>query len=169
MLVHCSDGWDRTAQLSAIAQILIDPYYRTLYGFSVLVEKEWCHFGHQFARRCGTGPPRANFQDTQRSPVFLQVWPFLNRKSAFVCPFSPLLPSQFVDCIFQIWRQFPSRFEFNEVIALLRCCEHPGCDSAVYLFLQRFLEALAIHVYTGRFGTFVGNNEKYVSWCGRLC
>lgn len=29
-LVHCSDGWDRTAQLCSLAGIIVDPYYRTL-------------------------------------------------------------------------------------------------------------------------------------------
>ena len=32
VLVHCSDGWDRTAQLNALAMIMLDPYYRTLLG-----------------------------------------------------------------------------------------------------------------------------------------
>lgn len=30
VLVHCSDGWDRTPQIVALAQILLDPYYRTI-------------------------------------------------------------------------------------------------------------------------------------------
>lgn len=30
VLVHCSDGWDRTPQLVAAAQVMLDPYYRTL-------------------------------------------------------------------------------------------------------------------------------------------
>lgn len=29
-LVHCSDGWDRTAQLCSLASIFLDPYYRTI-------------------------------------------------------------------------------------------------------------------------------------------
>lgn len=29
-LVHCSDGWDRTPQIVSLAQILLDPYYRTI-------------------------------------------------------------------------------------------------------------------------------------------
>lgn len=27
-LVHCSDGWDRTSQVCALAQLLLDPYFR---------------------------------------------------------------------------------------------------------------------------------------------
>jgi hypothetical protein len=32
VLVHCSDGWDRTSQLTALAQLLLSPYYRTIEG-----------------------------------------------------------------------------------------------------------------------------------------
>lgn len=34
-----SDGWDRTAQLSSLALLLMDPYHRTLRGFATLIEK----------------------------------------------------------------------------------------------------------------------------------
>lgn len=30
VLVHCSDGWDRTPQIVASAQLCLDPYYRTV-------------------------------------------------------------------------------------------------------------------------------------------
>eukprot|EP00945_MAST-04E_sp_MAST-4E-sp1_P008057 g8057.t1 len=97
-LIHCSDGWDRTPQLSALAQILLDPYYRSIRGFAVLVEKEWCAFGHQFATRSGHSHENF-FESDECSPIFLQ----------------------FIDCVFQLVSQFPCSFEFNEqfLIALL--------------------------------------------------
>lgn len=52
-LIHCSDGWDRTSQLSALSQLCLDPYYRTLEGFMILVEKDWLSFGHMFRHRSG--------------------------------------------------------------------------------------------------------------------
>ena len=30
VLVHCSDGWDRTPQITALAQIMMDPHCRTI-------------------------------------------------------------------------------------------------------------------------------------------
>jgi myotubularin-related protein 1/2 len=50
VLVHCSDGWDRTAQLCATAKLLVDPHYRTVKGFANLVEMEWCAFGFKVSR-----------------------------------------------------------------------------------------------------------------------
>lgn len=48
MVVHCSDGWDRTCQLTSLAMLMLDGYYRTIRGFEVLLEKEWLSFGHRF-------------------------------------------------------------------------------------------------------------------------
>lgn len=90
LIVHCSDGWDRTSQLTSLAMIMLDSYYRTLKGFEVLIEKEWISFGHKFLQRLGHGDDRHS--DTDRSPIFLQ----------------------FLDCVWQIMQQFPNAFEFNE-------------------------------------------------------
>ena len=90
VVVHCSDGWDRTAQLTALAMLLLDPFYRTLTGFQLLIEKEWLSFGHKFGHRVGHGEDKHN--DNDRSPVFLQ----------------------FIDCVWQVTNQFPNSFEFNE-------------------------------------------------------
>lgn len=67
VLIHCSDGWDRTAQLAGLAEIMLDPYYRTLDGFMVLVEKEWLSFGHQFAERSNHLNSERNFVEVQVS------------------------------------------------------------------------------------------------------
>ncbi|KAM5290721.1 phosphatidylinositol-3-phosphate phosphatase MTMR1 isoform 6-T6 [Glossophaga mutica] len=114
VVVHCSDGWDRTAQLTSLAMLMLDSYYRTIKGFEILIEKEWISFGHRFALRVGHG--NDNHADADRSPIFLQ----------------------FIDCVWQMTRQFPSAFEFNE------------------LFLITILD----HLYSCLFGTFLSNCEQ---------
>lgn len=37
VVVHCSDGWDRTAQVCSLAALLLDPYYRTIQGYQVFI------------------------------------------------------------------------------------------------------------------------------------
>lgn len=48
VLVHCSDGWDRTAQTCSLASIILDPYYRTIHGFQVQFSYYW--FPVQYVR-----------------------------------------------------------------------------------------------------------------------
>lgn len=71
VLVHCSDGWDRTPQIVSLAQMMLDPYYRSVDGFRTLVEICWLDFGHKMADRNGTvlGVSDPN----ERAPIFLQV------------------------------------------------------------------------------------------------
>ncbi|MXQ94424.1 hypothetical protein E5288_WYG022410 [Bos mutus] len=97
VLVHCSDGWDRTSQVCSLGSLLLDPYYRTIRGFMVLIEKDWISFGHKFSERCGhlDGDPK------EVSPVF----------------------TQFLECVWHLTEQFPQAFEFNEAF-LLQIHEH---------------------------------------------
>mmetsp|Transcript_11135 Transcript_11135/g.20690 ORF Transcript_11135/g.20690 Transcript_11135/m.20690 type:complete len:669 (-) Transcript_11135:1299-3305(-) len=66
VLVHCSDGFDRTPQLICLAKIILDPYYRSIHGFCELLESEWCGFGHKFRDRT------SDLSSQEYSPIFLQ-------------------------------------------------------------------------------------------------
>ena len=61
-LVHCSDGWDRTSQICALAQLLQDPFFRTIDGFRVLIQKDFVGFGHMCRKRLGTVTHQVSFQ-----------------------------------------------------------------------------------------------------------
>jgi hypothetical protein len=89
VFVHCSDGWDRTSQVCALAQLAIDPYFRTINGFIDLINKEFVFLGHQFAKRNGM----ATTDRSQFSPIYVQ----------------------FMNCVLQIVRRTPAAFEFNEI------------------------------------------------------
>lgn len=39
VVVHCSDSWDRTAQLTCLAMLMLDSYYRTIRGFQVIKQQ----------------------------------------------------------------------------------------------------------------------------------
>ena len=117
VLVHCSDGWDRTSQLCSMSQILLDKYYRTLDGFICLIEKDWMSFGHQFRYRNGFySPVDSGKNESQFSPIFLQ-W---------------------LDAVYQLMEQNYTKFQFNSNLILF----------------------LAEELYSGKYGTFLFNNDK---------
>lgn len=76
--------------LSSISQLLIDGYYRTLIGIQVLIEKDWCYYGYEFASKISHGSSPEDYED---------------RSIAF---------ELFLECIWILLNQFPLHFEFNE-------------------------------------------------------
>jgi hypothetical protein len=112
VLVHCSHGWDRTAQVCSLSQLFLDSYYRTMEGFRVLIEKEWCSLGHPFQMRCQHGKDKGSRQDDQWSPIFLQ----------------------FLDCVYQIQRQNKHYFEFNARYLVALADQIYSCRFGTFLF-----------------------------------
>ncbi|ODV79181.1 phosphatases II [Suhomyces tanzawaensis NRRL Y-17324] len=195
VVIHCSDGWDRTSQVSALAQLCLDPFYRTLKGFMILIEKEWVSFGFKFSTRGDHGgcigalykkPKKAQereFTDTssESSEIELpvnshtgKVTSFLQRAATHIKNTangasnnnsslnlegevgenggkflssnssyngsnekSPIF-HQFLDSVFQIYRQNPTKFEFN----------------------SRFLKRLFYHYYSCQYGSFLCDSER---------
>uniref|UniRef100_A0A8C6TU68 Zgc:154055 n=1 Tax=Neogobius melanostomus TaxID=47308 RepID=A0A8C6TU68_9GOBI len=115
VLVHGSEGTDSTLLVSTLAQLIMDPSCRSLEGFLCLLEREWVQAGHPFQQRCfHSAYSHARLQ--QESPVFLLM----------------------LDCVWQLWRQFPLALGFSEAL-LLR---------------------LANEAYASNYGTFQCNTEQ---------
>ncbi|KAF9036634.1 protein-tyrosine phosphatase-like protein [Panaeolus papilionaceus] len=147
VLIHCSDGWDRTSQLSALSQVCLDPFYRTIRGFEILMEKDWLSFGHKFLDRSGhlssekffvspTGDISSG-SGTEAAQAFLVSVQNRFASQNHLKETSPIF-HQFLESVRQVQRQFPDRFEFNE----------------------RFLRKIYYHLYSCQFGTFLFNCER---------
>eukprot|EP00299_Pterocystis_sp_00344_P016405 c8235_g1_i1.p1 GENE.c8235_g1_i1~~c8235_g1_i1.p1 ORF type:complete len:298 (+),score=69.56 c8235_g1_i1:391-1284(+) len=137
VLIHCSDGWDRTPQLSSLSSILLDPKYRSIEGFWKLLEKEWILAGHNFTTRCGHSLKRGSAINDQFSPIFLQ----------------------FLDGVYQIVRQFPTAFEFREEFLILILDAVYSCRYGQFLFsCEKELVAATAHSHTASFWKAIHNN-----------
>ncbi|XWS66275.1 hypothetical protein CRYUN_Cryun05aG0185500 [Craigia yunnanensis] len=155
VLVHCSDGWDRTSQLVSLANLMLDPYYRTFTGFQALVEKDWLAFGHPFSDRVGMPSiSGTSFELTRQSSTESFSSSPMRQSSGSFTPqasnsshalnnYSPIF-LQWVDCVSQLLRIYPFAFEFSST------------------FLVDFLDC----VLSCRFGNFLCNSEKERQQCG---
>uniref|UniRef100_A0A0X3NS00 Myotubularin phosphatase domain-containing protein n=3 Tax=Schistocephalus solidus TaxID=70667 RepID=A0A0X3NS00_SCHSO len=115
VLVLGQQGRDRTLLVSSLVQIILAPGVRTIRGFEALIYRDWLLAGHAFGETCRHSAFSMSLSQRD-SPIFLL----------------------FLDCVWQIWCQYPSCFEFNE----------------------DFLIFLAKHAYVSEFGTFLGNSEQ---------
>uniref|UniRef100_A0AC11BEY0 Myotubularin related protein 12 n=1 Tax=Ovis aries TaxID=9940 RepID=A0AC11BEY0_SHEEP len=79
---------DLCCLVSSLAQVMMDPHCRTIFGFQSLVQKEWIMGGHCFLDRCN----HLRQSDKEEAPVFLL----------------------FLDCVWQLVHQHPPAFEFTE-------------------------------------------------------
>ncbi|XP_027584141.2 myotubularin-related protein 9-like isoform X1 [Pipra filicauda] len=120
VLVHGAEGTDTTLLVTALAQVILDPSCRTLAGFQGLLEREWIQAGHPFHLRCAHSA-YSHARLKQEAPLFLL----------------------FLDCVWQLSRQFPFSLEFGE----------------------RLLLSLFDNAYASAYGTFLCNNEKERSLC----
>ncbi|NXS37305.1 MTMR9 protein, partial [Pomatostomus ruficeps] len=120
VLVHGAEGTDTTLLVTALAQLILDPSCRTLEGFQELLEREWIQAGHPFHLRCARSAS-SHARAKQESPLFLL----------------------FLDCVWQLSRQFPLSLEFGE----------------------RLLLTLFDNAYASAYGTFLCNNERERSLC----
>ncbi|XP_068124972.1 myotubularin-related protein 9-like [Hyperolius riggenbachi] len=115
VLVQGEEGTDNTLLVTSLAQLILSAHCRTVAGFQDLIEREWLQAGHPFQLRCArSGWSQGRCQ--QECPYFLL----------------------FLDCCFQLMRQFPRAMEFND----------------------DFLCMLASHAYCSEYGTFLCNNEN---------
>ncbi|CDW76870.1 myotubularin-related protein 2 [Stylonychia lemnae] len=92
VLIYCQNGQVGSSVISSLAQIMIDPYYRTFDGFRALIFKEWIYFGHNFIKynNLMTDIQGLNY-DQYYTPVFIL----------------------FLDCVHQLIELNQTQFQFN--------------------------------------------------------
>ncbi|TDG51198.1 hypothetical protein AWZ03_002285 [Drosophila navojoa] len=117
VLVHGAKGLDSTLIVTSLVQIILNPDCRTVRGLQALIEREWIQAGHPFAARhrysCYTPHQLRNKHSGATFVLFL-------------------------DCIFQLFTQFPCSFEFSTQLLIL----------------------LFEHSYFSQYGTFLCNSER---------
>ena len=116
VLVHGGKGLDSTLIVTSLVQIILNPDCRTVRGLQALIDREWLQSGHPFGTRhlqsCYT--PAANRMKSSGASFVL-----------------------FLDCVYQLYTQFPCSFEFD----------------------SHLLITLFEHSYFSQYGTFIADSE----------
>ncbi|KAM9624238.1 myotubularin-related protein 11 isoform 3-T3 [Morphnus guianensis] len=110
---------DLNCLLASLVQLLGDPHTRTLPGFQSLVQREWVAAGHPFPHRLGLLRCDSPREEVRTPPV-----PPLPHPCPRWVTGTHVLPPQapifllFLDCTWQLVRQFPAAFGFTEAYLL---------------------------------------------------
>lgn len=117
VLVHGQQGQDATLIVTSLVQIILNPDSRTYRGLQALIDREWIQGGHPFGSRhaqsCYT-PSQNRLKSSGASFVL------------------------FLDCVYQLYQQFPLSFEFDPQLLIM----------------------LFEHSYYSQYGTFIADNEN---------
>ena len=184
VLIHCSDGWDRTSQLSALSQLMLDPYYRTFDGFIVLIEKDWLAYGHMFQLRAGHLNHEKWFKIDRdamagsainpgdrgegRDDAFQNLFQGTKRLFAKTQTSAQDQADRDSGDILEDAKSANSKREATDPENISPVF-HQFLDATYQLlyqyptrfeFNERFLKRLLYHLYSCQFGTFLYNNEK---------
>lgn len=135
--------------MTAITQLILDPYYRSFEGFAVVIEKEFCSFGHKFDDRSGHLRLSTAKDAEERSPIFVQ----------------------FLDIVHNIVLQFPNLFEFNQELLVFLADHVYSClfgnflgnsetERVQHLNVRQKTQSIWSYVLSQRQHFF---NENYVS------
>ncbi|OXA56682.1 myotubularin-related protein 9 isoform X2 [Folsomia candida] len=136
VLIHGGDGVDLTLAVTSLTQIILNPDCRSIRGFEALIEREWLQGGYPFRTRHSKSAfaySLSNVKNQRKAyaPSFLL---FSQNGDVHADPSCGFL--LFIDCVWQIYNQFPFSFEFSE----------------------QFLMTLVQHSYASQFGTFLCDN-----------
>eukprot|EP01113_Clastostelium_recurvatum_P008933 TRINITY_DN1425_c0_g1_i2.p1 TRINITY_DN1425_c0_g1~~TRINITY_DN1425_c0_g1_i2.p1 ORF type:complete len:3048 (-),score=746.58 TRINITY_DN1425_c0_g1_i2:25-9168(-) len=133
-----ADGHDLTeCCLVSLAMLLLDPFYRTIKGFCVLVQKEWSHYAFPFRAQMQGMLGQGADEDMGGPDPSGSDLPDANSTSAHYGELAPTF-LQFLDAVWQVLKEFPTAFEFSE----------------------DFLLFMADQSYSGRFGNFLSGLDK---------
>lgn len=116
VLVHGGKGQDSTLIVTSLVQIILNPDCRSVRGLQALIDREWLQSGHPF----GTRHCQSCYTSTANR--------LKSSGASFVL---------FLDCVYQLYTQFPCSFEFDS-----------------YLLITLFE-----HSYFSQYGTFLADSE----------